>query len=119
MGSTLVTGVLPPSAPESIASRTPIAASAGAQLRSTILLYWYHATAIRPCGPAVSPGQLTVTPGRATTTGFVHVRPPLRLEVSMTRLATGVRSPLQPPDDGPWVRSSGVQVGESVLSGRC
>src|SRR6059058_679818 len=99
-----------PSAPESIASRTLIAASAGAQLRSMSLLYWYHATAIRPCGPAVSHGQLTVTPGRATTTGVVHVRPPLRLEVSMTRLATGVRLPLQPPEDGPCVRSSVVHV---------
>src|SRR3954465_13825672 len=101
---------LTPSAPESIASRTPIAASAGAQLRSTILLYWYPAPAIRPGGPAVSHGQLTVTPGRATTTGFVHVRPPLRLEVSMTRLATGGRSPLQPPQDGPCVRAPVVQV---------
>src|SRR3954449_12979410 len=64
-----------PSAPESIASRTPIAASAGAQLRSTILLYWYHATAIRPCGPAVSHGQLTVTPARGTPGGVRHVRP--------------------------------------------
>src|SRR3954453_1795220 len=99
-----------PSAPESIASRKPTAASAGAQLRSTILLYWYHATAIRPCGPAVSQGQLTVTPGRATTTGFVHVRPSLRLEVSMTLLAPGVRSPLQPPDDEPCVRSSVVHM---------
>src|SRR3954452_2925267 len=99
-----------PSAPESIASRTPIAASAGAQLRSTILLYWYHATAIRPCGPAVSHGQLTVTPGRATTTGFVHVRPPLRLQGSMTPFATGGASPVQPPEDGPCVRSSVVQV---------
>src|SRR3954465_8942377 len=99
-----------PSAPERIASRTPIAASADAQLRSTILLYWYHATAIRPCGPAVSHGQLTVTPGRATAPGFVPGRPPVRLEGSMTRLATGVRSPLQPPDEGPCVRSSVLHV---------
>src|SRR5947208_12319564 len=99
-----------PSAPAMIASRTPIAALSGAQLRSTTLLYWYHATATRPRGPAVIHGQLTVTPGRATTTGLVHVRPPSRDEVSITRLAIGVLSPLHPPDDGPCVRSSVVHV---------
>src|SRR5437764_12861975 len=98
------------SAPLMMARRTPMAALSGAQLRSTILLYWYHATATRPLGPAVIHGQLTVTPGCATTIGFVHVRPPLRDEVSITRLPMGVRSPLHPPADGPCVRSSVVHV---------
>src|SRR4051794_11866961 len=94
----------------SIASRTPIAALSGAQLGSTTRSYWYHATPTWPPAPAVIHGQLTVTPGCATTTGRLQCRPPSRDDVSITLLATGVGSPSQPPDEDPCLRSSVVQV---------
>src|SRR4051794_21266914 len=93
----------------SMASRTPIFASAGAQLRSTTRSYWYQATATRPDEPAMIQGQLTVTPGWAITRGLDQVRPWFVERVSSTELAVGVAALLHPPDV-PCLRSSLVHV---------